>query len=572
MQLRDYQLEDLYKMEKVGPGRWIIVWAPGLGKTVLFTEFAKRQVDLGARVLICVSGIKLVYQPLKYLEGYDVEIEQADRKAGFAPIIIASLDSIKDRLENFDPEEFDILIIDEAHRIPAEGNRKVVEYFKPTHTFGFTATPTRSDGIGLEEFFDDIISIRDIRWGVRHKRLCDVECRRVKTGVDLNEVSISKTGEFSERQLQKVMNTDTANTLIVEAARKEARGPTLIFASGVSHARELADLLGDEAEVVVGSTKLEERAEIEERFQSGETKYICSVKVYAEGTDLPCISTIIMAVVVRSEPTYQQMVGRGFRLHEGKDDLLLIDCVGTCDHSFCTAASLIGFDPSILDQESQSLAEGDLFGEVVPMLSLAADMPENWIMNVEHVNVWAKKQKLKLHDVRYFMAVDQSLYVAISDGRCIRILPQDVMGRSRIVFIDRKHRTKRATRVMPMQACLDGAFKSLTTHAKDDKQLWSRSAWRRWGKHEASEAQLRLISQVLKRDPQTLGKEPGALTKGEACLIITRMYAGKSADDILTEVEVEEGDVIQNAMEQEERVPNKEIRTDESWYGLDDPD
>ena len=136
-QLRPYQQEVLNIIDNLEPGSYLIQMATGLGKTMTFTNIKRK-----GHVLVLAHREELVTQPIKY---YDcpVGIEMATQKSNNEPVIIASVMTLIHRLDKFKPDEFDLIIIDEAHHAAATSYKKIINYFKPRLLLGFTATPNR---------------------------------------------------------------------------------------------------------------------------------------------------------------------------------------------------------------------------------------------------------------------------------------------------------------------------------------------------------------------------------------------------------------------------------------------
>lgn len=111
--------------------------ATGLGKTATFANIKRK-----GRVLVLAHREELVTQPIKY---YDcpIGVEMANRKSNGEPVVIASVQSLLHRLDKFKPEEFDMIITDEAHHAAAKSYKTIYNYFKPRLHLGFTATPNR---------------------------------------------------------------------------------------------------------------------------------------------------------------------------------------------------------------------------------------------------------------------------------------------------------------------------------------------------------------------------------------------------------------------------------------------
>lgn len=117
-------------------------------------------------MLILSHREELVRQPLKYFD-CTTGIEMASERSHGEEIVSASVQSIVHRLDNFDPDEFDVIIVDEAHHSAAGTYRKVLEHFTPRQVIGFTATPNRADKARLDDIYEEIVFKRDLKWGIK---------------------------------------------------------------------------------------------------------------------------------------------------------------------------------------------------------------------------------------------------------------------------------------------------------------------------------------------------------------------------------------------------------------------
>ena len=315
-------------------------------------------------------------------------------------MVSASVQSMARRLERFSPDEFDTIIVDECHHAAASTYRRILEYFQPRLTLGFTATPNRGDKVRLDNVFSDIIFTRDLRWGIEQGYLCDILCKRVQIGYDLSRVR-TRGGDYAPGELDEAM--DGTADAIAEAYRGHAVGATLIFAVSVHQAEEIASRI-DGAVVVTGETK--DRAGIIRDFTAGKIPCLVNCMVFTEGTDIPRVETVIIARPTQSDALYTQMVGRGLRLYPGKERLVLIDCVGvTGKASLCTAPSLLGISMDDVPARKADEVQGMLF-ELPIKAASASDCPESWVKNVEIVDLWARGQQYNTHDVNYFKMPD----------------------------------------------------------------------------------------------------------------------------------------------------------------------
>lgn len=491
--LRNYQQECIDTIDKLKPGAYLVQMATGLGKTVTFANIKRR-----GRVLILSHREELVSQPEKY---YDCTFgtEQGAHHSDGEEVVSASVQSISRRLEKFRPDDFDIIICDEAHHAAAGSYKKIFSYFRPRLLLGFTATPNRADGARLNDVFSRIIFRRDLRWGIKNGYLSDIICRRVDIGYDLRGVH-TRMGDYAPGELEEAMK-DTSDA-IAEAYKKYAKGATLIFAVSVAHAEAIAAKIPG-AVAVTGKT--ENRADIIRSFSERKIPCIVNCMVFTEGTDIPLVETVIIARPTKSDSLYCQMVGRGLRLHPEKDKLNLIDCVGLSDTgSLCTAPSLLGIDISRIPGKARKSIQGDLF-DLPDKVMKAADTPYSWIRNTEIVDIWAKEQEYNLHNINFFKMPDGALTLSLPE-RTITIPCQDELGN-----VDGK----------PMQEVIDSVYEELLELHGDSRIIWDRELTKRWSGKPATEVQKRIISRKCK------DFDTADLTRGQASMILNRIMRRK---------------------------------------------
>ena len=213
-------------------------------------------------MLILSHREELVEQPRKYFD-CSYGIERAQQHSHGEEVVSASIQTLVRRLDQFDPEDFRLIICDEAHHAAASTYRKIFDHFRPEKLIGFTATPNRGDKVRLDTVFSKIIFQRDLRWGVQNGYLCNIHCRRVDIGFDLSAVH-TRRGDYAPGELDEAM--DGTADAIAEAYRSMAVGATLIFAVSVHQAEEIAKRIKG-AVVVTGETK--DRASIIQAFTAG---------------------------------------------------------------------------------------------------------------------------------------------------------------------------------------------------------------------------------------------------------------------------------------------------------------
>lgn len=398
MTLRPYQLECVNKIDSLDPGSYLSVLATGLGKTVIFSHIKRP-----GRMLILSHREELVWQPKKYFD-CSYGVEQSNHYSHGEDVVSASVQSLVKRLDSFKPDDFDIIITDEAHHAVAPVYERIYQHFKPRLHLGFTATANRSDHLMLGERFEDIIFERDTYWGIEHGYLSPIKSLRCDVGFDMNDYQ-GVDFEKYKRHFSNILNIPTRNQIIAEIYSKYAIGQTLIFASSVQHAYDLAAVIPG-AVAVSGSTS--NRSKIIQDFLDRKIKCLVNCNVFTEGTDLPSVETIIIAKPILSPSSYTQIVGRGLRLYPGKENLLLIDCVGaTSRFGLCEKPHLFNtYEPEDVFPQKSDISTLTVEEET----STATDTPKyTYTYSLEETDIMRKIEEgvYQKEDVTWFLTVKQ---------------------------------------------------------------------------------------------------------------------------------------------------------------------
>lgn len=343
--LRTYQLAGIEAIETQwarGCRRTLLELPTGTGKTVCFAELARRTVARGKRALVVAHRTELLKQARKKLldVGVVAAIEQAAQRAGRAPVIVASQQSLKGaRLEALDPSEFGLLVIDEGHHAVARGYRAILDRFAGVDTVLVTATPDRADGRGLKEVCSSVAYRYEMRAAIRDQWLVPIRAKRIVVeGLDLASVK-SHHGDFDERELAAVMQQEKVLHGVVAPLLEQAgERRTIAFAVNVAHAYAVASVLNRHrpgcARAIDGEASAEEREETLRAFTAGEYQFLVNCALYTEGFDEPSIACVAILRPTQSRALFCQMLGRGTRLlgdtyelscAAGKRDVLVLD-------------------------------------------------------------------------------------------------------------------------------------------------------------------------------------------------------------------------------------------------------
>ena len=329
-----------------------VVLPTGSGKTHVIAELCRDAVrKWNGRVVVLAHVKELLEQAAGKLRAVAPDLPVGVFSAGLGrrdvgcAVTIAGIQSVYQRAHELGP--LDVVIVDEAHLIPPDGEgphegmyrrfladaRALCEHQR---VIGLTATPYRmktgticSPGSVLNEVCFEA-GVREL---IVRGYLCPLKSRAGKATADTSGVRV-RGGEFAQGELEDRMDADA----LVEAAcaelvaATEQRNAVLVFCSGVRHgehvARTLRETHGAECGFVEGGTPAKERDALIGRFKSGDLKYLANVNVLTTGFDAPNVDCVAMLRPTMSPGLYYQMVGRGFRLAEGKADCLVLDFGG----------------------------------------------------------------------------------------------------------------------------------------------------------------------------------------------------------------------------------------------------
>ena len=342
LQLRPYQVEALQAISDYlakGISKQLVVLPTGAGKTVVFSHLPQTTPNALPMLVLAHRGELLVQAKEKILWSnpeLDIQTEKAEHTAELCDVVVASVQTLgrsdSDRINKYPKDYFKTIIVDEAHHAAASTYRKILDYFTPNLLLGVTATPQRSDSVRLNDVFQEIVYYKNILDLIQEGYLCRLVGYRVNTETDISEVETSH-GDFLASQLEDTINTPYRNNLVVKSYLEIAKDKkALVFAAGVQHARDLAESFaktGTPVRVILGDTSDEERSQVFADFKNGVVKVVVNVGVLTEGFDEPSVEAIMLARPTRSSLLYTQIVGRGTRLFEGKDNCIIIDIADT---------------------------------------------------------------------------------------------------------------------------------------------------------------------------------------------------------------------------------------------------
>lgn len=332
----------------------VIVLPTGAGKSLVIAELAR--VARG-RVLVLAHVKELVeqnhhkYQSYGLPAGiYSAGLGQKDRDQ---KVIFGSIQSVARASEDFF-ENFSLLVIDECHRVAEEGStqyQEVIAKLKLNNPqiciLGLTATPYRL-GLGWifersaageiktekKRFFKQCVFELPLTYMIRNQYLTiPVKVDIPVTCYDFSELTEGDRS-YTASEIEEILKSQKRLTPliiknIVDITEKFGREGVMIFSGGVKHAEEILSHLPEgQARLILGDTGQADRDRIIADFKEKKFKYLVNVSVLTTGFDAPHVDVIAILRPTESNSLYQQIVGRGLRLCEGKKDCYVLDYTG----------------------------------------------------------------------------------------------------------------------------------------------------------------------------------------------------------------------------------------------------
>ncbi len=360
MILRPYQhsaVDAVYRHLRAHDTNPVVVIPTGGGKTPVMATICRDAVETWqGRVLILAHVKELLQQSVDKLRQVAPDLNVGVYSAGLNrrdtkhAVIVAGIQSVYQRSAELGA--FDLILVDECHLIAADGEGMYRQFLAEAQThsphlrvIGFTATPFRLDAGPIcrdDHFLNDISFEIGVRELIRDGYLSKLVSKAGIAKADTSQLRV-RAGEFVAGEIESLMDeaalVEAACAEIVELTRD--RQSVLIFAAGVQHGRHVCRVLRERHDVecgfVCGESSDRDRDELLARFRREQRhklfelqplKYLCNVNVLTTGFDAPNVDCVVLLRPTMSPGLYYQMVGRGFRLHSGKENCLVLDYGG----------------------------------------------------------------------------------------------------------------------------------------------------------------------------------------------------------------------------------------------------
>ena len=359
-------ITNLRKIVEAGENRALLISATGTGKTYA-SAFAMRELGFN-RVLFLVHRSTLAKQALaSFRNVFEDKKSMGIVGAGYsdydADYIFAMVETLhkEGNLRKFAPEEFDCIVLDEAHHSPANTYQKVMEYFKPKLFLGMTATPDkRDDGDASKNVYE--LFHYQIAYEIRLQQAMEEDLLCPFHYFGISDISVvtdeqMKARNISEEDFGKLTSDERVRHVIEQAKYYGYSGDRvkgLIFCSRNRECEELSakfNALGYRTIALSGDNKEKEREKAFERLAMNEEDatdemqpldYIFSVDILNEGVDIVEVNQVIMLRPTQSPIVFIQQLGRGLRKAENKEYVVILDFIGNYNNNFMIPVALSG--------------------------------------------------------------------------------------------------------------------------------------------------------------------------------------------------------------------------------------
>jgi superfamily II DNA or RNA helicase len=339
-------LKALEQTRDLGKKRGLVVLATGLGKTYLSIFDAKA---MGAKRILFIVHVDHILKQAK--NSFEKVMPEKSKNMGFftgkektyknKDIVFSTIQTInkESNLNQFPKNYFDYIVIDESHHTAAPSYRKVTEYFTPKFFLGLTATPERMDEKSILEFYDNnLVFEMGQSDAIRQGYLASLNYKGFKDNVDYSNIYYNGF-RYDVNDLNKSLMIEKRDHAVMEKFKELAGNKkTIGFCVSIEHADWCAQQFRKEnIDAVSIHSKIEDKntdgayqsaSEIIDAFDKGKHQVAFVVDMLNEGIDIPDVECLLMLRPTESNAILTQQIGRGLRIAENKDEILVLDFIG----------------------------------------------------------------------------------------------------------------------------------------------------------------------------------------------------------------------------------------------------
>lgn len=380
--MQERALESLNRLRNNGEKRSIVIAATGTGKTYM-AAFDVLNCN-PQKMLFIVHREDILRDAMKTFRKL---AKNRDKTMGFftgnkkdleADYLFSTIQSMNISLEEFDENQFEYIVIDEAHHSSSPSYQRVINYFKPKFLLGMTATPERSDSDNIYDIYDNNVALElrlrealelNIVIPFHYFGITDIE------SIDLSSVDINNISEIS-RKLRVNERVDFIINKMEFYGHDGDKRKCIGFCANIEHAKYMANqfnVRGISSVYLTGNDTVDERQAVINKLQSDEDdlEVVFTVDIFNEGVDIPAVNLILMLRPTDSPIVFIQQLGRGLRKHESKNFLTVLDFIGNHKKTFLIAIALNG--ARYYDKDSLKVAVAKEFENIPGCTNIQMD-------------------------------------------------------------------------------------------------------------------------------------------------------------------------------------------------------
>lgn len=349
---RTYQIEiinECFQKYQRGTNKLLIEMATGLGKTYTVALLIKMFLNAefsGKRVLFLAHQVEILLQTVTAFKNvfgignYSFSACFAGAAPENTDFVFGSFDTLYSRLDELKSDQFDYIIVDEAHHTPASTYRQVVETFSPKLLIGLTATPFRSDNKSVNEFFggeEGHVGKYDLVWALANKKLAFPRYHVLLDDLDQTKIDQLESG-LSVADLDKKLflhkKDEEVVKIIENTVEERSLDPVkgIVFCRSISHMNHLIKFFKIGTAILIHSKQGQDlRRENLRKFREESFKYILVCDLFNEGVDIPETNLLVFLRYTGSQTIWLQQLGRGLRKTKTKDHVDVLDFVGSLE-------------------------------------------------------------------------------------------------------------------------------------------------------------------------------------------------------------------------------------------------
>lgn len=375
-------VQNLKRLREAGEDKALVIASTGTGKTYMSAfdviECSPNRVLFLVHREEILRSAESTFKRLIKNKNKTTGLFTGTSKEANVDYLFSTIQSMNLSIDKFRKDEFDYIIVDEAHHSSSPTYKKVMDHFEPKFLLGMTATPERCDGENIFDLFDNNVALEvrlhealeeELVIPFHYFGITDIE------GIDLSDVKVDNLLEISKR-----LKVNERVEFIIEKmnfyGHDGDKRKCIGFCVNIEHAEFMSEqfnLRGINSITLTGNDSVDERTKCIKKLESNddELEVIFTVDIFNEGVDIPSVNTVLMLRPTNSPIVFIQQLGRGLRKHESKEFLTVLDFIGNHNKAFLIAIALNG--ARYYDKDSLKVAVAKQFGNVPGCTNIQMD-------------------------------------------------------------------------------------------------------------------------------------------------------------------------------------------------------